>query len=137
MAQKDGLRVLLNIGGNVYAGQTTGAISASRDEIDVTTKDSTEQWQDFLPGEKNATISVDGIQAVDDANSSFTQIYTDFNNNTPLAILMGGSAPGDKVLSGVGFVQSFDANMNKNEGENYSATIRVTGKLSVVTLPAS
>jgi TP901-1 family phage major tail protein len=135
MAQKDGLRVLLNIGGSIYAGQTTAAFSASRDEIDVTTKDSVEQWKDFLMGEKEATISIDGIQAVDAANSAFTKIFTDFNDNTPLAFILGGATAGDQVLTGNGYVQAFDANMNKNEGEGYSATIRVTGKITVATLP--
>jgi TP901-1 family phage major tail protein len=135
MAQKDGLRVLVNIGGNVYAGQTTASFSASRDEIDVTTKDSIEQWKDFLMGEKEATISVEGIQAVDATNSAFTQIFTDFNDNTKLTFILGGTETGDDVLTGDGYVQAFDANMNKNEGENYSATIRVTGKVTADTLP--
>lgn len=135
MAQKNGLRVLVNIDGNIYAGQTTASFSASRDEIDVTTKDSVEQWKEFLMGEKEASISVEGIQAVDATNSAFDQIFVDFNKNESVDFILGGSESGDKVLTGKCYTQSLEASMNKNEGESYSCTLRVTGKVTSETLP--
>lgn len=57
MAVKNGSLIVLKLATEKVNGLTSNGIDFARDMIDVTTKDSTGNAKEYIPGEKGATIS--------------------------------------------------------------------------------
>jgi predicted secreted protein len=133
MAQKDGKFILFKFGNTTYSGQTETEMTIDVDEIDVTTKSSSNGAKEFLPGEHGFSITFSGLQAID-GNTDVSQLITDVKAKTIGAFVWGSNAVGSINITGNGFLTNISLTGTKNEGQGYSGTFRVTGDTTEVVV---
>lgn len=130
MAVKNGTLILLKLATSTVDATVSQSIDFARDMIDVTTKDSTEYNKEYLPGEKGATIKVDGKRDEGTSNYTIQEIFDAYDGGTLLAFIYGGQTTGDLVYTGSCYVSAFNHSDPKNAECTWSATLQVTGKVT-------
>lgn len=133
MAVRNGTDILLKLATSLVDGTVSKNIDFSRDMIDVTTKDSTDNAKEFIPGEKGATIGVEGKWNESTSNYDVQDLIDAYNAGTSLAFIYGGTTTGDLVLTGNGYISAFSWSAPKNAESTWSATIQVTGAVTRTT----
>ena len=133
MAVRSGTVILLKLATSTVDSTVSKNIDFSRDMIDVTTKDSTGLAKEFIPGEKGATIGVEGKWAETTSNYSMQELFDAFDGGTSLAFIFGGQTTGDMVYTGSGYISAFSNAAPKNAEATWSATITVTGAVTRTT----
>ncbi|MEB2775232.1 phage tail tube protein [Algoriphagus sp. D3-2-R+10] len=121
-----------------FGGEVSSSFSISKDNIEITTKDSVDDAGNFVKefdgkGEYTFTFSVEGIQRAD---SSVDTKITDLMNGTKLKFRFGYNILTQKCYEGEGFINSMSIDSGKNEAVTFSAEIQGTGGLEIVTVSA-
>lgn len=101
-------------------------VNPTRNMIDVTSHDSDDSYEEFIPGLKNGgEITVECNYIDSDAGQS--GMYADFEAGTrrPFAINLPGTTLG---WSGNGYISSYQITTPTTEQLKLVATIKVTGK---------
>lgn len=134
MAVKSGTDIILKLATEIVNGTTSHGLDLVRDMIDVTTKDSTGNAKEYIPGEKGATISVEGKW--DEAGSAYTltEIITAWNNGTSLAFIFGDDASGAMIFTGSAYISNFSCSAPKNGEATWSLSLQVTGVVTQTTV---
>lgn len=136
MAVKNGTLIVLKLATEKVNGLTSNGIDFARDMIDVTTKDSTGNAKEYIPGEKGATISAEGKWDEATSNYTLTELFAAFDAGTALAFVFGGLVSGDITYSGSAYLSAFNATAPKNGEATWSATLQVTGVVTAGTVGA-
>lgn len=129
MSQKDGRLILIKHGTVTFVGQQSGSITLTRDAIEKTTK-SSNRFKEFLPGEAGGNVSVTGLVALNDT-LDFGDIFSKWKNSDVLTVEFFASDTNDKI-SAQGHITSFSHTSGKNEAQNYSINIRLTGQIDLI-----
>lgn len=129
MAKKDGKTIFIQKGSTTIVGQISGELSMSSDEIDTTTKDSTNGAKEFLPGETSGTVSVEGLYDPA-AAEGVSEAITALTAGTTFTFWIGSVATGEQGWEGTGFFTELVLAAPKNEAATYNGTIRLTGELT-------
>jgi TP901-1 family phage major tail protein len=126
MAHKVGRVVALSIGGSTFTGVTSDDIDFTRDMVDVTDKDSSGSWKEFLPGEKETTIT---FEALYDKSGTYSldQVFNAMNNGELVAWVYAGSEASQTSFSGSGYVDNVKWTNGKNDASGVSGSIKPTG----------
>lgn len=135
MAKKLGNALLLIIGANTLAATTSQDISFSRGEIDATSKDSTADYKETLLGRKEASISVEG--QYDPAASTGTgalDVFDLMDDGTSVTVKWGETTTGGKYFTASGYVKDFSLSGPLDEVATWTATITLTGAVTVGTV---
>lgn len=133
MAVKNGTLIVLKLATEKVNGLVSNSIDFTRDMIDVTTKDSTGNAKEFIPGEKGATISCEGKWDEATSNYTLSELFAAFDAGTSLAFIFGGLVNGDIIYEGNCYISAFNASAPKNGEATWSATLQVTGVVSAST----
>ena len=128
MAINNGLVYIVTAEGFKYAGQTSASADLVADMIEVTTKDSTGAYKEFIYGEKTGTISVEGLNDWADSDS-VSRPLGQWINNTQVTVLFGYES-GGKQLSCEALISNVSITGAKNEAAGYSATLQITGAVT-------
>lgn len=104
----------------------------SRGEIEVTTRDSTEYWQEFLKGFKNGgnvTFDVVLDLALASHGTAATGLLWDLQNESTIPAWQM-NFPGSKTCSFDGFVTAFPPATPMTDAMTAGITVKITGKPS-------
>ena len=129
MSQKDGRLILIKHGTVTFVGQQQGSITLTRDAIEKTTK-SSNRLKEFFPGEAGGNVTVSGLVALNDA-VDFGDIFSKWKNSDILTVEFYATDNLDKISS-QGYLVSFSHTSGKNEAQNYSINIRLTGQINLI-----
>jgi predicted secreted protein len=102
----------------------------SRGEIEVTTRDSTEYWQEFLKGFKNGgNITFDVVldTALATHGTAATGLLRDLQNESTIPAWRL-NFPGSKTCSFDGFVTAYPPAAPMTDAYTAGITVKVTGK---------
>ena len=131
------LRIYLDTGAGLVAVAyaTSCSIDMSRELRESVTKDSTgggqTGWRTVRSGQKSATISGEGLVAMDaDTNTNhkpMTDLFAAFASGTALSWRVTTDITGDDFLSGSGIMTNLSMNMGAEEDSTYSYTVEVNG----------
>jgi len=139
MTKNQGFLVTLQwdpAGGTAYA--TIGQVmdingpEVSRDEIEVTTRDSTEYWMEFLKGMKNGgNISFGVVLDLSLAShgTAATGLLSDMQNETTIPAWKL-NYPNSKTCTFDGFLTAFPPAAPMKDAFTADLTVKVTGKPS-------
>ncbi|MCH7396560.1 phage tail protein [Belliella sp. DSM 107340] len=119
-----------------YGAEVSSSFSISKDAIEITTKDSVDELDNFCKefdgrGEYSYTFSVEGIQT---ASSNVSDKIEMLMNGTKVKYRFGYNATTQTVYEGDGYIMSVDIDSPKNDAVTYSAEIQGTGGLKIVTV---
>ena len=128
MAKKDGRFIRLDFGGDFLKGVTTSSLSAAADMIDVTNYESN-QFKDYLSGEKGGTITATFLFDPDVSSANFGDIWDAMINGTSTAFVYGNAETGSEVITGSCLVSDVTWDGPKNEASSCSATLTITGQM--------
>lgn len=126
MAVLKGDVILLSANGNALKGTTDDSVEFTADMIDITTKDSNGE-KEYLSGERDATISVEGKYDPTDTNEGILDVWDDYKSGTAITILFGQLSNGGTQWTCSGLVSSISFSGPKNDAATFSATLQVTG----------
>lgn len=118
--------MLLSANGNVLKGTTSDSIEFTADMIDITTKDSAGD-KEYLAGERDAVINVEGKYDSAAATEGAGDMYDDFASGATVTVLWGEQDTGGEQWSCNALVSSMTFSGPKNDAATYSATLQVTG----------
>ena len=133
MAKKDGTLIGLQIGGNLLLGTTNHSLSQTSDMIDCTTKDSGGD-KEYLPGERDATITVDGLYDPASTNEGYSDVFGNLQSGAKIVCIFGLQETSDPAYQFEGYISQLDLTGPKNEAASYSLTIQRTGGTTAVTI---
>lgn len=132
MAIFNGTDYVLAIGGTTLPDQTETSISLSMETRDVTTKSST-GFRELAEAQRSGSISVSGL--VSDTNDAVTTLMTSYAARTTVSVVIGvnGTAAGtdDHNFSASGYVTSIETSAGVEDNVTYSATIELTGAITL------
>jgi predicted secreted protein len=112
----------------------TNGISKSRDERDVTTKNSTGNWKEFRVTYKNAEIKFEGLTTEEAVGVNTYGDLEDFwNDGTEIDWEYGTGVSGSRKESGKGYIMSIDRDDPQDANSTFSGTVKVTGEITVAT----
>lgn len=121
-------------GGTAIGGATSCTFSLSMEVREVLTKDSPGSgWVENYPGRKSGTLSTDALMSYDTANVSFPDLFTDFDNRTPLVLRFTTNVSGDTYWEGTGYLTSLEANTPVEDNSSFTAEFTVSGAISTGT----
>ncbi len=127
MAINNGLAYIVTGEGFTYAGQISGSFDGTADMIEVTTKDSTGAWKEFIYGEKSGTIALEALNDWADSDG-VSRPLGQWINGTQVTLIFG--IVDGKQLSCEGLISNVSISGAKNEAAGYSATFQVTGAIT-------
>jgi len=132
MANIDGTKLLIKIGGNVVTALTSNNMSNEVDMIETTSKDS-DGHKTFIAGEDTGTFDIEALN-----DPSGTQNEEDIIDallaKVPVTVYWGGIEVGDVYWTASALIQSVTCNGPKNEVASYSATLQRTGAITKATV---
>ena len=132
MAIFNGTAYLLKVGGTALPDQTEGSISLSMETRDVTTKDSA-GFRELAEATRSGSISVSGLVA--DDTDAVTTLMTSFTARSTVACVFGvdGTSAGqdDHNFTATGYVTSIETSGSTEDNVTYSATIELTGAITL------
>lgn len=121
----DALPVWSNVG-----GQRNANLSESVEELDMTTEDS-EGAQEFEAGLYSAEISCDGLYVP--TAEGFSALKTKFRNKEKVKARI--QEDGNQIEEALCIITSMETDSPYDGESTYSATLRVTGKITPVSTP--
>ena len=132
MAIFNGTAYLLKVGGTALPDQTEGSISLSMETRDVTTKSSA-GFRELAEATRSGSISVSGLVA--DDSDAVTTLMTSFTARSTVACVFGvdGTSAGqdDHNFTATGYVTSIETSGSTEDNVTYSATIELTGAITL------
>lgn len=132
MAIFNGTAYLLKVGGTALPDQTEGSISLSMETRDVTTKTSA-GFRELAEATRSGSISVSGLVA--DDTDAVTTLMTSFTARSTVACVFGvdGTSVGedDHNFTATGYVTSIETSGSTEDNVTYSATIELTGAITL------
>lgn len=133
MATINGKLLVLSVGGTVVAGRISAGIDFENDMIEITTADNTDGYKTYLPGERGATIQVDGLYDPA-ASEGALDAFDALDAGTQVAFIYGQTGSGETQFTGNGYISSLSINGDKNDAAAYSYTIQVSGTVTKATV---
>lgn len=123
-------------GGGVEFGHLINCeLTPSTEMRGVTTKASTSQNSEFLPGLKNVTITGECLMAEDaSVGAGYSDYFALWNGGTSFTAKYGSSVTGDETYSWTAYVSEIPRQSpNNGENETWSITIQCTGDPTIAT----
>lgn len=127
MSKVKGVDVLVRIGNKVLAGQRNATLNRGKDSFDSTTKDS-EGWKENDPGNKEWSISADGLLV--EGDEAYSDLEDAYMEDTIIDVDV--SFPSGKKYTGKAFVTDFPLNLPYTDKVAYNVTLQGTGTLSKI-----
>lgn len=130
LAGKDILLAIWNAEGtaiSAIAGQQTLKLNRSADSIEVTTKDSGDDWKAYIPGAKEWSIDTDGLYINTDA--SMQALSKAFEDSTPVCIKVYNKKTKKSMFGGLAVITDFPLEAPYDDSMTYSISLKGQGKL--------
>ncbi len=103
------------------------APSISRDEIDISTHDSADNYREYIGGMiDGGTVDIEGIYKGDTTTTALKDLL---EADDPVAFEI--TTASGKTITFDGFVVAFDMELPFEDAEAFSASIKVTGKVTI------
>lgn len=133
MAYKKGTDILIQIDTQVVHATISKSIDFATDMIECTNDNSTNEFKEFLPGNKGATINFEGVVEEGETTNYAIEDLIDAHiagSSTALAFIYGGTTTGDMTVSGSGYLMSLNITGANNDRHIFSGSIQVTGAVT-------
>ena len=127
MAKNRGMDVVLKLASTVVDAWTSIGINLTKNLLDATTYDSTDEWEESLSGFKSGDIPIEGKWEEGTSNYNVEELFDLFDGTSSAAFIFGRTTAGAVTYSGSGFV---------NNVCTWSANIHITGKTTRGTVAA-
>ena len=130
MPGQNGTEVLLQFAGSVYSGQQGTNLNVSRDQIEVTTKDSTGSFKEYIQGEIGGTGSLSGLVKLDDSsnvNLPFDKLVSSDSSGT---LIWGDLSAGGKHWTSTANISNLTMDAPQNDAITYSCDFQLTGTIA-------
>lgn len=129
----DGKDLVVYVDGTAIAGATNFSFNPSKDFRNVSKK-ATGHDQEFKPGSKEWTASVDSLFAFDDAYG-YNELFDAYNDDTKVEVRFSTEVTDDERFYGDAYVSSVPME-SPNQGDNvtYSVDFQGTGAVSRETV---
>jgi hypothetical protein len=144
MGKTLGTSGIITVGGSAVGMVKNASFSISVDEVEVTDNDSTNQWKEFLMGNRSGSFSftmnagADVANTVDDAEqvTIVSQIAhaTNFGSTLAWVYRPHGSTTDYRSYTFSGYVQEISHDMSNNEVVEISVTVRITGAITATNV---
>jgi len=132
---QNGTLIIVEIGGIPYSGQTGGSFDEATDQIDTTTKDSTDGAKEMIGGEYGGTISVEGLLDLNDTSNAKLLLDAAIARTVATAT-WGTTIALDAFWTADVLISSVSLTNPKNEAGGYSAELQITGVITEGANPA-
>ena len=126
MARAMGIDFVIKIGTDILAGQRGATLNRDMDSIDVTAKDSPDQWRQNEASFKNWGIDADGLVVEDDA--AYLALETAYNNGDKVTVEV--STPAGHKYGGSALITSFPIDAPYDDAATYSLSLLGDGALT-------
>jgi predicted secreted protein len=121
-------------GGTKIGYATSCSISFSMETRSTLTKDTPGNgWVENATGQKSFTLETEFIFSYDTPNVDPVDLFTDFNNRTPLVLRLTTDVAGDTYWEGTAYVTSYNISSPVEDNITCSATFTGTGAISTGT----
>lgn len=136
LGQKVAIKVDINSNEYILVGIRSANRTAEVDEVDVTTRDSDDQANEYIPGFSNDTIDVEGVRVTSMTDRHEVEdIYDALKDRTTFTCIYGGTETGDTIYTySDAFFTSLEETNEYNAEQTWSGTIRLSGKPSKSTV---
>ena len=136
MAKVRGMDVLIKLASTAIDCWTSHSMEFSKEMMDATTYDSTENWNEYLPGFKSGTIPIEGKWEAGTSNYNVEELFSLFDGTSTAAFLIGATAAGSITYAGSCYVNGFRKTHDMGGTATWSATMQITGKVTQGTVSA-
>ena len=131
----NGTLMLMKIGAKYLAGQQSASLDESVDEIEVTTKFSSDRAKEFFGGEISATGSVECIVDPDDStNATYEETKITMRSRELVSFTIGGTEAGDDYEYGSLLITGMSKAMPQNDKVTFTLNYRVSGAVKSDTV---
>lgn len=127
MAVINGLECVIKFEGVQLTALLSNSMEFSADMIDVTTKDSTGQFKEYLAGEKGGTATAEALYDPA-AAEGFSEAFADLVAGTTLTVYWGETGNTETYYSCEALIERIRIDGPKNEAASWSVDLRFTGK---------
>lgn len=139
----EGSDLMLFFDDKPLAFSNNASLEITRESKEVSSKDSTGDWKDFIKGKVSWTASTDGLMAFTLTGTTLDNedLFAYINSGAEINVVFGiktGTSPdwtvdsAQKYYSGTGFVTSFSMGAGDNDSATYSISIQGTSALTIV-----
>ena len=132
MAAVNGTLIFLKNSTVALTGQLDGSIGGQADQLDATTKDSTDGAKVFVSGETTWSGTVSALYDPT-GTVNLASVIADLKAGTQWTVKFGQVTTGSYYLTGYGYVKSWSWTGPKNAMSNISVEFQGTAALSPAT----
>jgi len=126
MARAMGIDFVIKIGTDILAGQRGATLNRDMDTIDVTAKDSADNWRENEASFKNWSIDADGL--IVETDTAYLALETAFDDGTKVTVEV--STPAGHKYSGSALITSFPIDAPYDDAATYSLSLLGDGALT-------
>lgn len=130
MAKNRGMDVLVQIATTLVDAWTSHSIELTKQMLDATTHDSTDEWEESLSGFKGGDIPIEGKWEEGTSNYNVEELFDLFDGTASAAFIWGKTTGGSIKYSGSGFVNNFRLTSDMTNVCTWAANIHITGKVT-------
>lgn len=106
----------------------------SAEMADATTQDSPGDWKEFLPLQKEGSVSFEGLHNPDAGDEGRASITEKLKNGTKVTVYFGGINTGDVYEECDGYISSITWSGDYGDIQNVSGEIQLTGQPTTNTV---
>jgi len=128
------LKVIADGGTLATIGHTTSCTFTLNNDLPIATSKDSSGFQEVIAGVISGEISFDGLIKYDDTMNA-EELQGFVLNRTKIDFSFGTGESGDTILTGEGFLSSFEQTGEMESPATYSGTIVTTGAISTATNP--
>lgn len=127
----NGTNLRIYKGGTKIGYATSCSLSFSMETRSTLTKDTQGSgWVENATGQKSFTLSTEFLFSYDTPNIDPVDLFTDFDNRTPLVLRFTTDVQGDKYWEGTGYITSYEINAPVEDNITCSATFTGSGAVT-------
>jgi len=130
MAKNRGMDVMIKLADTTVDAWTSDGIDLTKQMLDATTADSTDEWNENLSGFKSGTLPIEGKWEEGTSNYNLEELFDLFDGTSSAAFVFGRSTVGAVTYSGNCYVSAFRITADMGNVPTWAATLIITGKVT-------
>ena len=128
MAGKAGKALKVKIDETEAVALRSKELNYSADMADATTQDSPGDWKEFIPLQKEGTISIEGLYNPDAGAEGLNAMVAKLKNGTKTTLYYGGIVTGDTYEEAEAYISDVTWSGDYGDLQNVSVEFQITGQ---------
>jgi predicted secreted protein len=134
MAGNTGKALKVKIDDTAAVALRSKELNYTAEMADATTQDSTGDWKEFVPLQKEGTVSMEGLYNPDAGSEGLDDFITKLKNGTKCTVYFGGIETGDTYEECDGYIADITWSGDYGDLQNVSVEIQLTGEPETKTV---